>query len=88
MLPQVFCGLYAPRFLSKNQEDYLLRYIHERHEKSKEAYQNDFGKDATAQYPKNPLPLTHETVEAYAAPVVVLEKDIKFYKFRLLQNKY
>jgi len=78
-----FLRFVRSAFLSKNQEDYLLRYIHERHEKSKEAYQNDFGKDATAQYPKNPLPLTHETVEAYAAPVVVLEKDIKFYKFRI-----
>jgi hypothetical protein len=78
-----FLRFVRTAFLPKNQENKLLRFLHERHEHSKVTYYQDFGREGTPQYPPNLLPLRYETVEANAASVVVLEKDVKHYDFRI-----
>ena len=78
-----FLRFVRSAFLSRNQQNHLLRYMQEQHDDAESTYYNDFGTDGTPKFPKNKLPLRYQTVQARAAPIVVQEKDVKHYTFRI-----
>ena len=78
-----FLRFVRAAFLSRNQQNHLLKYLDEQHNVSEKSYYNDFGTEGTPAFPKSPLPKRYETIQARSAPVVVQEKDVKHYRFRI-----
>ena len=68
--------------LSKNGQRALLLFMHKLHEARKKDYYASFGADAYT-YGDSTLHTKVKSMEDTAAPAVILDRDIEFYKVRL-----